>query len=323
MAKFYDYITSAGVPPDFAWVDLSIDYNACGNDRHPQLTLNGPLMMVELAIIENIANDPIEVGAFEYRQSSASALRPANSAANDPAQRASWFAPKFLLPGERIVVPTRLLLQFEAEQWDHGNPALPRVNDVTALAPEMLAPLGTTPDAVVSLLANAPPSPGTTFVWGPSITLDSVEIEGVAYEVRSAATRTDLVSSGNPIGSCPYFAGYSTVAGKWLSGGTILRGRNSAARAGTERRDLPAFDGRVVLEEREHEETFIDALAVEVTTADGRIHHLAPETKLPLRLTFGERVMVRFHPMPGGRVTRATLIASGYFIETGSSLHRR
>jgi hypothetical protein len=185
--------------------------------------------------------------------------------------------------------------------------------DASVLTPEMLAPFNAVLEDLSPLLANAPPSLERRYVWGPSITLDYVQIEGLAYPIRAAASRSMLVLSGNEIGSCPYFSGYSPATG-WISGGTILAGRNSPGRSGTDRRLLPAFDGRILLEEREHEQTFIADLAVEVVTDDGRSHLLRPSTSMPLRLAFGHRLEVFFRDMPARPIARATLIATGYYL---------
>jgi hypothetical protein len=269
-----------------------------------------------VAVMENITNDTIEVGSFDFHRSTSTVLRDADDAAADrpQSQSASWFSPGVLRPGERILIPTRLLLEFAPEQpFGHTIANYPRVVDASALTPEMLAPFNVAPEDIAPLLANAPPSLERRYVWGRSITLDDVQIEGLAYPIRAAASRSMLVLSANEIGSCPYFSGYSPATG-WVSGGTILTGRNSAARGGTDRRLLPMFDGRVLLEEREREHTFIADLAVEVVTDDGRTHLLRPSMAMPLRLAFGDRLEVLFRNMPARPITRATLIATGYYI---------
>jgi hypothetical protein len=313
LARFYSYIAGTTVPPDFAWVDLSIDYSACGDEEAAQLTLAGPLMVVELAVIENTTGESIEVGTFDFHESATSVLRPAD-AANEQPQRASWFAPRMLRPGERVLIPTRLILEFAPQMpADHTDRTIPSISDASALTAEMLSRFGVTPEQVAPLMSNPPPTLDRRLVWGPAMTLDDVQIEGTVYPIRAAASRDTLVLSGNEIGSCPYFSGYSHESG-WMTGGTILRGRNSEALSGTDRRVLPAFDGRVLFEEREHEVTFIEHLGVEVLTEDGRVHLLTPASNLPLRLSFGDRVEVPFHEMPKARIMRATLIATGYYV---------
>ena len=317
LARFYAYIAGGDLPPDFAWVDLSIDYSACGDSEAPQLTLAGRLMVLEVAIVENIANEPIEVGPFNFHQSTRTELRPAGDPLADQpgAQQASWFAPRLLRSGERMVIPTRLLLEFKPEySWNHTDSALPRVTDSSSLTSEMLFRFSSTPEEIVPFLANVPPNLDRQFVWGPSISLDTLQIEGIAYEVRAASSRNMLVLSGNEIGSCPYFSGYSQERG-WVTGGTILRGRNSIARSGTDRRLLPAFDGRVLLEEREHEITFIEGVAVEVLTEDGHVHRLSPAITLPQHLSYGDRLEIPFRGMPKMPITRATLVVTGYYVQ--------
>jgi hypothetical protein len=316
LARFYSYVASGNVPPDLAWVDLSIDYNACGDQEAAQLTLTGRLLVVEVVDMENTTNEPLDVGAFDFHQSTVSMLRAADDAAANEAQaqRTSWFSPQILRPGERILIPTRLLLEFAPEYpFGHSDRNLPQVADANALTPEMLSRFASTPADIVPLLANAPPSLDRRYVWGPSIVLDDVQIEGLAYPIRAAASRNTLVLSGNEIGSCPYFSVYSRGVG-WVPGGTILTGRNSPHRGGTDRRLLPAFDGRVLLEEREHEETFITRLAVEVTTDDGHLHLLRSTTPMPLRLKFGDRLEVFFRDMPARPIAQATLVADGYYV---------
>lgn len=315
-ARFYAYVANTNLPPDFAWVDLSIDYSACGDTEAPKLTLTGRLMVVEVAVVENITNDTIEVGSFDFHQATTTALRPADDPLVDQpqARRESWFSPKFLRTGERIVIPMRLLLEFESDHSsDHTNDALPRVTDASSFTPEILSRFNAAPVDIVPFLANQTPSLDRKYVWGPSIALDSLQIEGITYPLRAASSRNMLVLSGNEQGSCPYFSGYSRETG-WVTGGTILQGRNSIARRGTDRRILAAFDGRILLEEREQEETFIENLAVEVVTEDGHVHQLAPTIALPLKLSYGDRLEVPFRGMPKARVSRATLIATGYYL---------
>ncbi|HEX7140090.1 MAG TPA: hypothetical protein VF219_19720 [Vicinamibacterales bacterium] len=314
LTRFYAYIAGNRVPDDFAWVDLSIDYSACGDREAPQLTLTGRLMVLEVVMIENTLGETIDVGPFEFRQSQETSLRHADEAHAGTLQRAEWFKPRGLRPQERIVIPTRLLLDFAPEHpWFHLVSTFPRIADANALTPEMLARYGVTSPEIAPLLANAPPSLDRAYVWGPALTLDSVQIEGVSYPIRAAGQRDLLVVSGNEIGSCPYFSGYSPEKG-WLLGGTILTGRNSPSRAGIDRRPLPAFDGRVLIEEREREQTVITQLTVEATTDDGRVLVLLPEAKMPLRLQYGDQMEISFRDMPARPIAHATLVASGYYL---------
>src|SRR5205823_2456648 len=57
LARFYADVAGDSVPDDFAWVDLSVDYSACGDQEAPQLTLTGRLMVIEAARIENTTRD--------------------------------------------------------------------------------------------------------------------------------------------------------------------------------------------------------------------------------------------------------------------------
>ena len=160
----------------------------------------------------------------------------------------------------------------------------------------------------------------SVYVYGPSYRLDAIEIGGQDYEVRKQPARLLVVDSANEIGSCPFFYGWSGSQRKWVSGGTILYGRRSAARYGTDERPLYHFDGRVKIAEIEPETSYIDRVyVVAVDATGGRTMLLPKDARLRhaddkhVRMTIGDEMIVDFE-RPPNTATSFLFGATGYYL---------
>src|SRR5439155_23134923 len=101
------------------------------------------------------------------------------------------------------------------------------------------------------------------FVYGPSIALDAIDVNGALYAIEPFNPAYVSYFSGLDIGSCPFVYSHGGGADdKWLRQGTILRGRGSKALEGTGELTVHHFDGMLRVSEEEEEISYIDQIFV-------------------------------------------------------------
>jgi hypothetical protein len=324
LVRFWELVTRDVLPEDFGTAQLSLESEACGDDQgwYPRMTLVGRLAVVDVAVIENTAGYPLTIGDFTGRTGSDSALRTQqhDDARLQSAQavRESPFTIQVLNPGEKIAIPLRMLLVHPRDSYDDHLAALEPARDLASLG--MINVGGQWID-LTAMSRRIPPLPSDgAYVYGPSYRLDAIEIGGEDYPVRKQPARLLVVDSGNDIGSCPFFYGWSRSERKWVSGGTILYGRRSAAQSGTDERPLHHFDGRVRIAEIEPETSFIDRVyVVAIDAAGGRTMLLPTDTRLRqtdgnhVRMTIGDEMIVNFERAPD-TATSFLFGATGYYV---------
>jgi hypothetical protein len=159
------------------------------------------------------------------------------------------------------------------------------------------------------------------YLYGPSVNINSIEIDRVKYAFRPEDTHNLVLYAGLAIGSCPYVFTYSAQKNEWINEGHILYGKNSRAKESNEEKLLERFDGRVLLKELEAELAFIDILQIKVVSLTGKQQILFPDNhKLRhkdgnyVSLAQGDSLEVNFEKatiLPGDKVF---LISRGYFL---------
>jgi hypothetical protein len=170
------------------------------------------------------------------------------------------------------------------------------------------------------LRETVPTSEKEEFVYGPSIALDSVDVNGSRSEIEPFDPINVAYFSGYLGGSCPFVYCRRSVEGAWFKQGTILTGRSSKAREGTGVLKIHAFDGTLRIAEEEDEISYIDELFVRGTLANGESATLRPtDDRIAhkdlryLVLKKGDSVEIKFSVPNGMRGDPVEVVASGFF----------
>jgi hypothetical protein len=353
LREFYSYITKDYMPPDFGFLELSLEPDE-GCDHHAQpfqdlewtASFFGPLLSMNVAIVENISNQPVSVGRVILSESHSDRLQSRQEAkvalGSQPTEKQDLFRPGILKPGESLVIPIELLLK--AEKRD-----LERFFNLsrTRVAPTYYTKLlertratgglqfpgnsdGATPIVNAATLEKILKRDEVDFfttneyVYGPSVRIESLEINRFAYLVRQFDPSKLLITSGvdpGPIGSCPYVYTYSDQQKAWLSEGVILYGLNSKLKESTDEIVLRRFDGKVLIRELDPEDSFIDSIYVRALGVDGKEHILFPQNAKLLtndgdyvHLKQGDHIMLDFQVPRGFALRKWFLVASGYYV---------
>src|SRR5260370_41786386 len=112
----------------------------------------------------------------------------------------------------------------------------------------------------------------------------------------------------------------------WVSQGVILYGRNGFRKKAVDRKELSTFSGRILIREKEDEESFIDSVYITAVAPDGRetilypgIRSLRFDDSNYLRLKAGQEVTIDFDLPRLLLGNKFVLTASGYYITHQSS----
>jgi hypothetical protein len=299
--RFYTFITRDYLPDDFFVVMLKCDIECADPASYPSMHETIIPREVELlvAVVENISNQPIQIGGARVRnQSSVQRLRDETTESGllqtEPEKEASLFPPEVLAPGEKLLIP----LQLRSVYHESDLPAFRRSRqrprgDVeadllgidavylpaySASGPELFAI-----DHSTFLAYVDKPSLRAAFtkdyIFGPSYQLASIEVDGANVPFRQYDPTNLVIQSGSPMGSCPYIFTYSGTDHTWASEGTILFGFNRREREATDNLRMHRFDGRILIREVDAEVSFIDSVHVIEECADGSTHLLYPENR--------------------------------------------
>jgi hypothetical protein len=350
LMQFYADVCHGGTPQRL--LPIEVVHDECGSITI--VTVEPPSLQLRVVVLENITNEAIELGEFHFRllDPGRGMLTVRTRAENETllastsADSAVWYKPRIVKPGEKVIVPLELLFRpNRSTPYDSGmEPAATRARR-RACARQLLAdrelqtislvyegrdrkpqnpiPLVGMPKQkfVDGLLRE--PIPATDkeeFVYGPSVALDSVDVNGSRHAIDPFDPINVAYFSGYEKGSCPFVYGRRTMDGEWLKQGTILTGRSSKAREATDTLEIHVFDGTLRIAEEEDEISYIDELFVRGTLVNGDRVTLRPlDDRIAhkdfryLVLEKGESVEIKFSPPDGMRGDRVEVVASGYF----------
>ncbi len=346
--KFYADVCRSGLPESL--LPLSVKYDECGNST--EVNMETPLLQMRVLVLENITNKPVEVGQFHFRlvNPGRDVLAVRTRAENDrllastTSDSGGWYQPHVLKPGEKVIVPLELLLKPDTAN-SPGTPAeTPRANrracanrlladrelQTVAIMYEGKDPQRPRPTSLmtvakqkfIDMLLREPVRSLETdeFVYGPSIVLDSIDVDGPKYAIEPFDPMNIAYFSGYGEGSCPFLYCWRNADEDWVKKGTILTGRSSKALEGTTTIEVTNFDGIVKLAEEEDEISYVDQLFVRGTSVTGETIVVPPSIDLLnqkdhryLVLTRGKMTEVRFQIPKGMRRDRVKIVASGYF----------
>jgi hypothetical protein len=343
--RFIEYVSRNGMPPNFVYLRVADD---C--DGNPYLSLDVPKLQLHVVVLENVTDKPVELGEFHFRLAAPVAgerlvrTRQENAKlfAGLDSKSEAWYSARVLRPGEKLAVPLELTLSFEDVGIDPTDPyeiqsekerlqrfhecaeALEADKDIQTIA---LGSLATIPkQKFIDGLQRKPPRIAKTpeFVYGPSIALDAIDVNGASYAIKPFNPASVSYFSGfnMQIGSCPFV--YCRGADdKWLRQGSILRGRKSKALEGTGELTVRGFDGVLRVNEEEAEISFINELFIRARSVTGENVTIQPADERLVRkdsryvvLKKGESIDINFAIPSAVRTDEVQVSASGYFEPT-------
>ncbi len=355
--RFVEFISRNGMPPNF--LRLSVLSVSCGEeDTIPSVELDMPVLQLGVVVLENIADKPVEVGEFHFRMAAPAAGEPLVRTAQENvklfaglnSKSEAWYNPRMLRPGEKLAVPLDLTLSFGdrgdsdltgPDESERQKEALRRSQECAeglstdkqiqtiAIIYEMNGKrisLARMPKQIfIDALRGEPPRFAKTpeFVYGPSIALDAVDVNGASYAIEPFNPAYVSYFSGTFIGSCPFVYCRSDADDKWLRQGSILRGRKSKALGGIGELTVHGFDGVLRVSEEEAEISYIDELFVRARSASGESVTLRPsDERLAHKdgryvvLKKGESIDINFAIPNGVPTDQVRVSALGYFEPT-------
>jgi hypothetical protein len=342
LRAFFKEIVAQSLPPEFAIVTLSP--LGCGDVW--QMDVVARPMKLRIVALENTSPSPLRLGLANLKENRTQGLR--DSDADKAALQATPAKPVALLPqaslspGEKVVIPLAMLLglgpsEYERVQWSGLVSAdrrrqfaaelsgvkevqLPRfsVGEFGHPQPVVL------PRAVFAQYLSQPnPNPALdkVYVWGTSLMMQDIEVDGFAYPVRQYNPEVLAMIQGVGVGSCPYVYTRSPKTRPWHREGHILYGLNASRKEATDEIRLSKFDGTVQIREEDREVSYLDEILVRETTAEGETHTLLPDIPALQRqdgqyisLRRGERLTVVFPGFSGAPGSQYTLVARGYYL---------
>lgn len=345
--RFYSAIAQGSLPPELMILSLGAQFLPCSDEGEVVLSLHPRFVVLRVAVVENVSATPVRLGAFHVRTHDSLQIRTEeedrNRLAQSPLAEKSLYPEQVLKPNEQIVVPIALLLSYS----DYSNPPenTPIYTELGGDLPasarnrEFTGPLRLIPknlsdidrdigrmepvrvEQLVEKTGELSPEIKYDFVFGPSMTIESVQVNGSAFPFRQRDPESITIKNDYARGCCPYVLTYSQARSAWETEGEILRNLRGKSRETRDSRDLVNFDGRVIIEERKSSEiAFVNELFAVVNRADGSAEVLKPDDPVLeerddryVVLRKGERKMVAFPSYQAHAGDRIKLVSAGYF----------
>lgn len=329
------YLSREGLPDRFmlveGWLGIHYGWRFTSTPRDFQLLI---------AVFENIAERPIEIGNFTLRETTAMTLRQneeadlALDAAEPTAKRV--YPLGVLKPGEKIVLPVRIELPQSGLYGELGKELRTAARRGKRVLEDIQA-RGSVPITIKDMSAfdlfQKPASsfPSQTvpdiverFEYGPAWRIDSVEVDGTAFEFRRHDPNNFVMIAG--VGSCRYVFTYQPDGRLWWSEGSVLYDPIARDKKRTEEKKLERFNGRISIRELEHEIAVLDMINLKLEDANGYVAIYKPKRAAlaeadgrELLLGYGDAIELDFGlAEPDWRGKSATLIAAGYYVPLSS-----
>ena len=340
VARFYSFITKDYMPPDFGYLQIRL-FGICGNDPpwHASARYVGRVIRLRIAIVENITDTPIKLGKFGIREDNTEKIHTRDEAKsqldNSELRQELLFPMEMLKPGEKIAIPIEMQLAGNKEATDDFVTAASHPDVFNSIrmkgqmyfaAPEVAGAgqgLNISATVLEEMLSrsNEMVTLDREYLLGPSIQIQTLEVDKVEFPFRQFDSSRIVIFNEDDSGSCPYVYTYSDNTKDWYNEGVILRGKVGQQRESLELKELRGFDGRVLLKEKDPEDTFIDSVFVKAIYSDGR-EFVAYPTNTTLRSVDGKRIRLRqgeelllsFQIPDAQNVRRFILAAVGYYV---------
>ncbi|GHF03635.1 hypothetical protein GCM10016455_26210 [Aliiroseovarius zhejiangensis] len=295
-----------------------------------------------VAVLENVGDQPMEVGAFSIAETEEMTLRRHDDTqalllTADPVDKRLW-PPGVLAPGEKLVIPVRIEMPLMPEFLDWvvegyreafaPGEAIRAEAQALGDRPILFVHPSATDNALFSLRAQDMPKGRIPvleprFEYGPAWAIQAVEVDGTRYDFRQHDPNNFILFAGGGIGSCPYIYTYHSDGDVWVEENHVLLGATSPDLKRTDRLKLSHFEGRLEIREKEHELAHLDQISLILRNADGQEtvypatwpKPLTHEDGQNLVLGYNEASEVRFD-LPDGALKGKTvfLSATGYYV---------
>ncbi|MDE9449095.1 hypothetical protein J3R80_01260 [Aliiroseovarius sp. Z3] len=331
------YLARNGLPQNYAIVmgvpGVHYGWAFTANTRSADLLV---------AVLENVGDTPMDVGAFSIAETNEMTLRrhedtQALLAAARPVEKRLW-PPGMLAPREKLVIPIRIEMPLLPEFFDwimsgyRDNYAASEMIRDQAAASEAKSIAFVHPSERTNLLFALPPTGMPKgripelierFEYGPAWAIQAVEVDGTSYDFRQHDPNNFILFAGGGIGSCPYLYTYQEDGDIWIEENHFLLGATSPDKKRTDRLKLSHFDGRLEIREKEHELAHIDQITLILQDDDGDEEtysavwpvELTNEDGQNLILGYGERTEVRFDlPDDAWQGKTVFISATGYYL---------
>lgn len=279
------YLTRHNIPKGF----MPIFIKAA---THGGLEFSAPLRELELlvVVVENTSESHIDVGDFQYRKIMEFNLRETkktDAILNDvKSESKKLFPPSVLEPKEKIVIPLRM--QFTGRK-PYVLEAAEQINDTGKIVKNMTEFKESIQKSVTihidgiavpkatqiakdidSFKKPELPSYPERFDFGPSLQVDSVEVNGTYENIRNRQPDNFLIYAGWEKGSCPIVYTYQQEERFWYNEGEVLRDAVGKVNKSKDAIVLKNFFGIVRISEKDDEIFVMDKVKLNVLTADQR-----------------------------------------------------
>jgi hypothetical protein len=358
--EFILYLAKNRLPPDFGYIDIyarpEIQEGESGTcDQSELLTVAdfvGRIPALRVAVIENVTDHAITLDRFTIRENQQTQLRTPNedkaSFDDVPSDHRDLFTVHTLKVGERIVVPVQLLLTFDPkDNFSRERKTRVELKDRPDLLSDLKklkqlsfhsqqnsfkVGLDTIDRMLGQPMVRVPLN--DEYVYGPSVRIDSVEVGGFSYPFREYDPSKTLTvtegQAGEDIGSCPYLYSYSLESKSWIDEGVVLYGLGGKRKESVDKKQLSVFDGKLLIKEKDAEESYIDSVYVKAIGADGKETILRPTNPAfrfidhqYLRLNQGEQVQIDFDHGPALHARKYFVVVVGYYVPYNQGRERR
>jgi hypothetical protein len=292
--QLYRYLAQRGMPQDFLSIYTGID-QGCGGDGW-DFTYSGRPLTVDVAIIENLTDQPIRIDDFRGLVSRANGLRVASDsvALSKDAPASLNLPPQTLQPRAKLVLPMRITFGYPTEEeWDLS--AAKRTyeeikSSKRKIFEEEIQLPGNPPKSYFvrktkeSFLEPEIPVRGQ-YLFGPEISLGGLVADGKEFSLRKSISTNDSDPAIDPAGagvlsffvsvgptgqSCPILFLRSEDSQSWIALGKVLHKANGADKEMTQVIRLPYPQTHFRLTEEEPEISYIKDAILKLTLKDDR-----------------------------------------------------
>ena len=335
-ASFVNYLAGQELPKYFGLNLLTNFYSGCIDEvlQAMEGDLYLPDMSLVVLAIENAGDEKMGFSKVAYQENETEGLRylvdDFATLDNSITQIAEKMLPsQELNPGERFVLPlyvffdhtaffNRLGVHTDGAMWFNAVPF--REYDYNMEASDNAQ---SNSELAVDYQRSAPAPDSLRFVLGSSLRPDALWVGNVKYPVRAFDPERlfwyqDVMAGA----SCPFVYTFNLQTEQWEDQGVIIDGFDKKNEEAWDEKQLPNFNGSVLIKEKEPETSFLNCLRVHLYGQAGKeevLRATAGELKKDdtsyIRLDEGEEMMVSFEDRKTDFVVnRVVLHAKGYYL---------
>lgn len=264
------WLSQRGLPPNFLVV-------VGQPEPHGGWALRGLMrdLEVEVAVLENVGDQPLSIGDLGFRSWGDGRLR--ETGVTDENLTRAEIATRvlspsgILAPDERIIVPTRISLVYGDEGFSTAAGLSDRVLSFEAsqsgegLVDAQLYSASTEQGLVPFIVSkyesdvrqNVQPTSPPRFDFGSAWLLEYLVVDGTQRPIRRADWENVSLFLSSEKGSCPFVYTRRDEHSPWISEGHVLLGATRPDSARTDQMPLSRFNGSVLLREQEDEIAYI------------------------------------------------------------------